>query len=77
MSIADYVIIGGTPEERLLRAVHLRRRGISVHLETHVSKKARAFKRAVEASRYGKQGVFDLDDPEDREEVLRAAEGRA
>lgn len=62
--LADFGIVGGSPEDRLLLAVAYRRNGFSVHTETHKAKKQRAYKRMGEAVRLS---IYDLDDADDRE----------
>lgn len=64
MATQPIAIIGGTPDERLLAALKLRRVGIAVFIETHARKKARAAKRAAREVRAC--DVFDLDSPNDR-----------
>jgi hypothetical protein len=57
-------IIGGTVDERLAYATKLRRIGFATWFEYRETK--RSFKRACEANYWGKNGVYNLDDAEDR-----------
>ena len=62
--IQECALIGGTADERLVYAVKLRRLGIAAWTEYRESK--RTFRRACENNHWGKGGVYDLSDAEDR-----------
>jgi hypothetical protein len=62
----ECAVVGGSPDERLRYAIRLRRLGFATFAETRDSKRRRMFQRACEGNYWGKGGVYDLDDAEDR-----------
>lgn len=69
--LPDCALIGGTPEERTTAAIRLRRMGIATFAETANRKRAKMFARACNENRWGKAGVYDLDDADDRAWIER------
>lgn len=69
---ADCALIGGASMERLAYTIKLRRLGFSTFTELSNRKRDKMFKRACEETRWGKGGVYDLDDPQDRAWLDRA-----
>ena len=64
---ADCAIIGGDDMERTVFAIKVRQSGFSCFTEFKSRKRQKMFKRACDENRWGNAGVYDLDDPEDRE----------
>jgi len=60
--LADIAIIGGSPQERIVWAINLRRKGFAVHTETVDRKRDKMFKRALEEAG-NKEKIYDVNDP--------------
>jgi len=72
IDLAECAIIGGTPNDRLICGTKLRRLGISTFFELSDRKRLKMFKKACQENKWGKGGVYDLDDSEDKEWLGRS-----
>ena len=71
MNKADVSIIGGTGMDRVVLACKLRGMGFSAFTALENRKRSRMFKQACDENKWGRGGVYDIDDPEDLEWLQR------